>query len=388
MSENINRERVNNSLELEIPSFMLSAEYERKRQRRFEEERAQSIRNNRYKLQADNRNANRKVTNQRKKQKVRAARLLIGGMLILVFATGLGINSFIQEKLKEDDTQIIEILEIDDAFSTNISIQIPTAPVENNLEETIYNFDYETRIDSIPTDTTFSTGNALTEYVLNKIENSEGLEYYKKYGEMYGIDPFILIAKGIQEASLNHNSCIPGGSNYNGYGVGISQLESPDGREIVAHNYLTDEDDVMYLTMDNAINLEKNIKMGAMLFQNCLERFNGNLYLAIQSYNYSPGMMNIVLTKYATQMDSNIDTVKSNLRDTGWLNIVRDVHNNPRNYVSSWEHSKYGDENYIENVLRYFVGDKTYYYLDGTKYILDFNNNDLIEIDNINAKII
>lgn len=393
MNESINKKRTDDNYKLDIPSFMLSEEYERRRRRRIEEERQKNIDNNRYIIQRDNRNVNR-IAKRKKQQKVRAARILLSGMLVVVFATSLGINGLIQKKLEENNNQIIEIVEVDDAFESNLSIispipsKAPSNFVKNNIEEMIYNFNYEYRINNIPTNTTFSVGSSLTEYTMNRINNNPGYDYFIKYGEMFGIDPFILMAKGLQEASLDHNSCIPGGNNYNGYGVGICQLESPDGREIVAHNYLTGEDEVMYLTMENATNLEKNIKIGAMMFQNCLERCEGNLYLAIQSYNYSPGMMNLIISKYATTTGKNPDSIKNNLEDTGWLPLIRDVHDNPKKYVESWKQSTYGDENYIENVLRYFIGDKTYYYLDGVKYVLDFNTNQLIEIDNIYNKTI
>lgn len=383
MRENFNSRVVADNFDLSIPEFMQTREYEIKRQKRIEQRRIEEKFQKNYRVQRNNIGTSVKKSIRRKK--IPAVRIIICGVMITI----IGLTA-ITTIVNNRNIPNIEIIQIEDAFESQNTLD---GYIESNNDfytdkEVIYNFDYDFRLNNIPDNAVFSVGSALTEYVLNKIENSESLYYYKKYGEMYGIDPFILIAKGIQEASLNHNSCIPGGSNYNGYGVGICQLESPDGREIVAHNYLTNEDDIIYLTMNNAIDLETNIKMGAMLFQNCLERCNGNLYLAIQSYNYSPGMMNIVLNKYATQIGSTVDAVKSNLTDTGWLNIVQDVHNNPTNYVNSWEHSTYGDENYIENVLRYFVGDKTYFYFGETKYVLDFNNNELIEIDNVNSKII
>lgn len=383
MRENFKNETVTDNFDLTIPEFMQTREYEINRQKRIEQRRREEKFQKNYRVQRNN--IGTSVRKNIRKQKIHAAKIIICGVIITIVGLTAITNIVNNQKIPN-----IEIIQIEDAFESQNNLD---AYIESNNDfytnkEVIYNFDYDFRLKNIPDNTVFSVGSALTEYVLNKIENSESLYYYKKYGEMYGIDPFILIAKGIQEASLSHNSCIPGGSNYNGYGVGICQLESPDGREIVAHNYLTNEDDIIYLTMNNAIDLEINIKIGAMLFQNCLERCNGNIYLAIQSYNYSPGMIDLILSKYATQIGSTIDAVKSNLSDIGWLNIVYDVHNNPINYISSWEHSTYGDGNYIENVLRYFVGDKTYFYFNDIKYVLDFTSNELVEIGNVNGKII
>jgi Soluble lytic murein transglycosylase and related regulatory proteins (some contain LysM/invasin domains) len=381
MSDNLNRVNSNRSSEPEIPAFMMSPEYELRRQRRFQEEREK----NRYKLQQNARAMERRAIQKKKKQRQKVIKIVVSGVVILVFSVGLLNHLSVGIKNRTNvEVSSIEIVEVMDVFEP-----IPTIEIEPNIiipEEIIYNFDLETRLSSINSDNKFSVGSEIitSEYVRNKILNSDAYDYFIKYGEMYGIDPFILMAKAVQESSLSHNACLPGGANYNGNGVGICQLENPDNRELVAHNYITGEDDVMYVTMDNAKDLEKNIQMGAMNFQRCLERCNGNILLAIQSYNYDPGMINRIINIYAEQIGVSADSVKSNYADTNWLSIVDDVHNNPNKYISNWRYSTYGDNNYISNVLRYFIGDKTYYYYDGTKYVFDLNTYEINEITNEN----
>ena len=69
---------------------------------------------------------------------------------------------------------------------------------------------------------------------------------------------------------------------YSEYGVGLMQLESPSGEEIRAYNYKTGQIDgqidTEYITMDEACDIIKNIKIGCMIFQNSLNYNNGNVF--------------------------------------------------------------------------------------------------------------
>ncbi len=330
-------------------------------------------------------NSQPKTMRQIKRQRVRAIRIVIGTISVVIVGTIL-VNAFIptiDSKGQTNDQYEIEYvlgndLPTDDEYEIIIETPTETPPVE---EEMNVDLTFEARLNSINPTGQFEVGSEVQDYFLMVLNDNEYMvSLFKKYGEMYGVDPYLLIAKAMQESSFNHNACLPGGANYNGYGVGIMQHESPDGREIVAHNYETGEDDVMYVTMDNAIDLEMNIKMGAMHFQKCIERNNGNVLIALQSYNYGQGMMNSILSTYAKTKNLTVDAVKMLYSDTAWLEQVNDAHNNAWRYIGDWK-GYYGDANYIKNVLKNFVGDKVCYKYNGETCIFDLNSLELAVVN-------
>ena len=142
------------------------------------------------------------------------------------------------------------------------------------------------------------------------------------------------------------------------------QLESPSGQEISAYNYLTGQFDTEYITMDNACNMEMNIKIGCMIFQNSLKRNYGNILLAIQSHNYGQPMLDLILEQEYSG-----------------------AHEDPQKYLFDWDEDSYGDGNYISNVLKYCPSDKVTYNYNGCKYTFDLKNLKIIKIEELGTKI-
>lgn len=167
------------------------------------------------------------------------------------------------------------------------------------------------------------------------------------YSEAYGIDPNLIAAMCMQETSLQHANCIPGGDFYSGYGVGMMQLECPSGQEVTAYNYNTNSYDTEYITMENACDMEKNIKIGCMLFQNSLNNNYGNPLLAIQAHNYGQGMINSIF--YETYGKDGFQ-VKKDYQNVDWLPMIKNAHQNPNLYITGWD-GEYGDGDYISHVL-------------------------------------
>lgn len=371
--------------DFDIPSFMTSREYDQRRRehlRQIEEEERrialEAERRRRYKLQKQ---AEAKRMREIKRIKALVVKIAIGGLLITVTGTALVNSLASNESVKQSVENQYEVI-----MSTEASIPrddmyiVGSSPAEKTKDIVNIDLSFEARKASIDSTGKFKVGSEVNAYLLMVLDNNEEIyNLFLKYGEMYGVDPYILIAKAFQESSFNHNSCLPGGKNYNGYGVGIMQHETPDGREVVAHNYVTGQDDVMYLTMNNAIDLEKNIQMGAMHFQKCLENNNGNVLLALQSYNYGQGMINSILQKYASSKGITVDAVKNAYTDTGWLSLVTDAHNNAWKYISNWD-GYYGDADYIKNVLRYFIGNDICYNYNGEKVVFNLNTFDMITV--------
>lgn len=248
----------------------------------------------------------------------------------------------------------------------------------------------------------------------DKIESILESEIGKIIGQAalsYGVDLYILLAKGLAESNLEHEACCPGGNRYNGYGVGAFQLESPDGRVVKAWNYETESEDSLSITMENAVDFELNSKAAAMYLQKRIDLYNGNPYLALQSYNYGQGMMRVIIHDYAKQMGITEEEVKNNINDLGWLAIVKDVHQNPNKYYYRvmldleetdpiviaeaqakyvWKHATYGNPYYLADVLSYYVGLQSQNRnLDGTSTIIDFSNNEIKRVleDNVKPKM-
>jgi len=193
--------------------------------------------------------------------------------------------------------------------------------------------------------------------------------FSNQYGNDFGVDPYIAYSLFYGETNFEHEKTIPGGSRYNGYGVGIGQHESPNGKNsVTAFNFNTNQYETEIISMENACDLEKNIKMSIMLLQNKLNKYNGNIYVAIQSYNYGDWAMNVILNEYAKEKNMTLDEILNDHSDTGWLKYVEYFHNNPQQYLPNWNYKTYGDPNYVTKIIGYYIGTESTNTLpDGTK---------------------
>ncbi len=225
----------------------------------------------------------------------------------------------------------------------------------------------------IPNNNIYPIGERLNSYEINNIldfSSKEEYSYFTKYAAIYGIDPYLLLALADNESSLNHYDNIPGGSKYRNHAVGITQQEDPIlyEREVGAYNYETNNIDKINLNMENAIDIEKNIQMAAMILQNLLQKYK-NPYIAIQAYNYSESVMDILISRCASDNNYSIDDILLNPTLLNWY--IKDMHNNPLKYINSWSYSTYGNDNYISSVLGLYVGSDSRYLVDGELYNCD-----------------
>lgn len=210
----------------------------------------------------------------------------------------------------------------------------------------------------------------------NTLTDSEYASF-TKYGEMYGVDPKLLFAIACQESSLKHQANIPkDGKSFNKPAIGICQIENLPAHDISAYNYITDCVDTLTLSLENMCDYDMNIQACAMKMQKNIINYHGNIYLALQRYNYG-SIARFAVSEYANEIGSTDDLVKENYKDCGWIKYVHDIHNNPKKYYSEWEYDTYGDPNYINNVLRYFDSDTCTYYYNNLKCTFDFNTNEL-----------
>ena len=326
-----------------------------------------------------------------KKLQKNKKRVITFALATLVSTAIIG-GSLLDKEEATNDESAIESLVIDDEQEETDDIFITLAQDED--------FDFEVRVKQ-------ATGSAVNQYTLNKIVkfiNSDDGNYFLEVAKDFGIDPYIFLSLMIKESSLDHESTIPGGKNYNGFGVGICQLETPSGQQINAFNYSTNTTETIYETMQNAIDKRTNIKMGIMRYQNVLEKYQGNENLALQSYNYGQGLIDLIVAIYANEIGSSYDQVVSNFEDTGWMKYVKLAHADPVGFVNSldqsqyskfkntisylqnWPYGTYGDDNYLAGVKSYYVGIYGQSIVDGKIVQINHLTNEMVKVDKENLK--
>lgn len=190
------------------------------------------------------------------------------------------------------------------------------------------------------------------------------IEYFKKYGEMYGVDPYLLLAKAAQESSGDHDSHLTGGA-----AVGLMQIERPgrtDGTGVsqaTAFNHQTKQSETVKVCVGNSSSpagclnvyqVENNIRVGAMQLAQRYEKFNGHHMLALQSYNFGEGGIRTTVRLCGLE----IDQVKQDQYNLDWMSCRQTLHNNP-SYVNRGDLKTYGDPVYIENVLKFYNNPET-----------------------------
>ena len=133
-----------------------------------------------------------------------------------------------------------------------------------------------------------------------------------------------------------------------------------------------------------------------ILYLTVSKKYKGNVYLALQSYNYGRGLVDSIICIYADEIGSTYDNVVANFNDFGWMKYVKMAHNNPQSfakmidtnkypefqitadYLNKWSYDTYGDENYVSNVLSYYIG----------TYGKDQINDKIIEINYLTNEVV
>ena len=182
------------------------------------------------------------------------------------------------------------------------------------------------------------------------------LSIFEKYGEMYGVDPYILVAKASQESGGNHEAYATA-DRCSIAGCGIMQIEKPGivKTSISAYNQQTKQIDTMTInSYQDVASVDANIKAGTMEFASRLKDNGYNVLLSLQAYNYGSGGIGAVIKLYSQATGKSIEQIKSSPQDLGWLAYREEVHKNPSKYFS-WNEGTYGDPLYVEHVLRYYL---------------------------------
>ena len=159
-------------------------------------------------------------------------------------------------------------------------------------------------------------------------------DLYEKYSKRYGLDKNLLAAIGAHESYGDHER----GCNV-GPAEGLMQIEKSVhlGATERAYNFETGEMDEVYVTLEKLQDVETNIQIGAMILQNCLELWDYNIPLAVQTYNLGIGNINKMLSTCAELEGIDREDLKYNPENNAWLNY--------RAFLQT------GDPNYVENVF-------------------------------------
>ena len=217
----------------------------------------------------------------------------------------------------------------------NVNIQDEESNIEfstlnsDEFEDDNYQYDnndnviFEVGTSSDIEDTQFFLDNTIEGYLI------------KYYSEMYGVDPNIVAAVCYQES---------GGVNLTNVGsaTGIMMLENMDDYEITVYNYKEQAFETIVVSSSHTGDLEYNIRCGIANLRNKIDYFEGNIYAALQAYNYSEYTLDMVFATEGIKLDG--------YSDYSWLYITEEVTNNPQKYGIS-----YIDENGEEKFKTYGV---------------------------------
>lgn len=181
----------------------------------------------------------------------------------------------------------------------------------------------------------------------------------KKYSLMYGVDPNIMLGIATQERGIHsseRDACGALGLMQIEYNIWVNQT-------ISAYNFNTNEMEEFKITPENMSDLETNIKIACMIFQNNLKDMNYNVIAALQCYNMGVGNMNALLKTYAFYSGKTCDEILNDCQDTGWLSY--------RQFINQ------GDKEYVEKVLSWIGKDVGFRVIkiDGTIINTEVNNN-------------
>lgn len=284
--------------------------------------------------------------------------LLAGIGVVTVVGTSLLINAVVafgkdNSKLDTSSNDIAVVRYDESSIDSDILESSISNEFSNSSNEVSNTSNLDINYSKIPIDNEFDEVK-----ILNFLDNTQSGYYVQKYCDKYGVDPYVFSSICNVESGFDHFSCIPGGDFYNGYGVGICQIESPSGNEIgtydVDGNYNT-----VVVSMDNMVDEEKNIEAGVISYKDNVDRLYyvlsnkykdvddsilkaATVYFSIPCYNMGlPAMMYII---------ENYDVIRDNqFCFQQFQEGLTYIHNNPSALVPGWE-GLYGNDKYFEKV--------------------------------------
>ena len=161
-------------------------------------------------------------------------------------------------------------------------------------------------------------------------------DIFEKYATRYGLDKELLAAIAAQESYGDHESCCNVGP-----AEGLMQIEKSVHLNYTesAYNFETGEIDQVYVTLEKLQDVDTNVQIAAMILQNCMELWDYNIPLALQTYNLGTGNINKILNRCSESEGIDIEDLKHNQENNAWLDY--------RDFINA------GDPHYVENVFSF-----------------------------------
>lgn len=271
------------------------------------------------------------------------------GVILLSSVAATNISSADAELKATDMPNIKTEKIIEDEIDENINNneenldEIIEKQNKKELDEVVVSISYEDRSDTEKATITKS-------YYGDLIE---------KYSNQYGLDPKIVTGIATQERGIHSGIKDAGGA------TGLMQIQVGVWRNqpLTAFNYNTNSKETIIVNEGMLSDIDYNIKVGCMIFQNNIKEMKNNMLAAIQCYNLGSNNMRKILNAYSNNTGRSIDTILADINDNGWLEY-RDI-------------LGIGDPEYIEHVCSWIGNEVT---INNTK-----NNGNMVNLS-INNK--
>ena len=193
-------------------------------------------------------------------------------------------------------------------------------------------------------------GTEVYDYLLN---DSIGQSILKN-SITYGVDPLLMYSLCKQESNLDHYNHIVGEGDYRGTAYGVTQQEKTTiGGTYKGTNQITGEVDQVKSTKDSLKDLDTNVQLATMKIQSYLKKYNGNIPLALISYNYGGARGEDVAQAAARDYGVSVDELSKTPNALSLiLKHAKNLHNHPGDYFKTTRESDYGDGEYVLNICR------------------------------------
>ncbi len=182
-----------------------------------------------------------------------------------------------------------------------------------------------------------------------------------KVGNERGISPSLLMGMVTQEsAGLDENLMQITYSVWKDYVFKTYNYETGKHEKfVISDNPSKYDDDVKVYTLESMSDPYNNITIGSLIFRDALKKYDYNIPLAIQAYNFGYGNMSKVLDAYSEDSGKSKDSIigdSDNIDFTKYTDVIIGQ----------------GDSEYLNNVMRYVNDDEV--------NIKRIDNNDVINI--------
>lgn len=200
------------------------------------------------------------------------------------------------------DTQMISLLDVEEAEKkepTNGELLVQLVEEKDTIYQN-FNIDFSDRTSA--------------EKAVSAKNNYYSL--VSKYAKTYGIDKDLMMAIGTQEKGVHSTEIDPGG------GVGLMQMQYQVwvNQDVKAYNFDTNSWESFHVTDSNIRELDTNIKIACMYFQNCLVNMDYNVPAALCAYNWGMTSTKNKLNEFSQDRGLSLNEVLE-ANDTSWINL-------------------------------------------------------------------